>query len=184
MVDDMNVKEGEYPMAMNLIENISLCRLGGFVGSNPEVLGSILPISNTEEKALLDKALPHGIEPPKFVLERLNNKYILSYIFSMKAMEAGVRNDLASITLLIPADKKVNIDDFQVLFKLVIESFKADIDKVDVSKLKYMIERIYNGINKGEKIAVENVDVDVPSIVKSKKLRLVTETEKVAGRIF
>ncbi|NMC08150.1 MAG: hypothetical protein GYA24_23290 [Candidatus Lokiarchaeota archaeon] len=171
-------------MSMNIVENISLCRLGGFVGSNPEVLGSILPISNTEQKTLLDKALPHGIEPGKFILEKINNKYIMSYIFTMKAKQAGVRDDLASIALVVPADKRINIDDFQVLFKLVIESFKAELDKVDVAKLKYMIERIYNGINNREKIAVENVSVDVPSILKSKKLRLVTEVEKVAGRIF
>jgi hypothetical protein len=180
----VNSPEGDYPMAMNLIENISLCRLGGFVGSNPEVLGSVLPISNTEEKALLNKALPHGIEPGKFILEKLNNKFILSYIFNMKAKEAGVRDDLASIAVVLPADKRINIDDFQVLFKLVIESFKAEIDRIDITKLKYMIERIHNGINKGEKISIENVNIDVPSIVKNKKLRLVTETEKVAGRIF
>jgi len=176
--------EDDYPMALNLIENISLCRLGGFVGSNPEVLGSVLPISNTEQKALLKKALPHGIEPGKFILEKLNNKHILSYIFTMKAKETGVRDDLASIAVVLPADKRLNIDDFQVLFKLVIESFKSEIDRIDVTKLKYMIERIHNGINKGEKISIENVNVDVPSIVKSKKLRLVTEVEKIAGRIF
>ena len=175
---------GEYPMAMKLIENISLCRLGGFVGSNPEVLGSVLPISNTEEKALLDKALPHGIEPGKFILEKLNNKFVLSFIFTMKAREAGVRDDLASIAVVLPADKRINIEDFQILFKLVIESFKAEIDRIDVTKLKYMIERVYNGINKGEKISIENVNVDVPSLVKSKKLHLVTEVEKVAGRLF
>jgi hypothetical protein len=180
----VNPSEGEYPMAMNIIENISLCRLGGFVGSNPEVLGSVLPISSTEQKALLDKALPHGIEPGKFILEKLNNKFILSYIFIMKAKEASIRDDLASIAVILPADKKLNIDDFQVLFKLVIESFKAEIDRIDITKLKHMIERVYNGINKGEKISIENVNFDVPSIVKSKKLRLVTETEKVAGRIF
>ncbi len=171
-------------MAMKLIENISLCRLGGFVGSNPEVLGSVLPISSTEEKALLDKALPQGIEPGKFILEKLNNKYIISYIFTMKAREAGVRDDLASIAVVLPADKRINIDHFQILFKLVIESFKAEIDRIDSTKLKYMIERVYNGINKGEKISIENVNVDVPSIVKNKKLRLVTEVEKVAGRLF
>ncbi len=171
-------------MAMHLIENISLCRLGGFVGSNPEVLGSVLPISNTEEQALLDKALPHGIESGKFILEKLNNKFILSYIFTMKAIDAGVRDDLASIALVIPADKRINIDDFQILFRLVIESFKAEIDRIDITKLKHMIERVYNGINKGEKISIENVNVDVPSIIKSKKLRLLTEVEKIIGRIF
>ncbi len=176
--------EGEYPMAFNLIENISLCRLGGFEGSNPEVLGSVLPISHTEEKILLDKALPHGVEPGRYILEKLNNKFIISYIFNLKAKEAGVRDDLASIAVVLPAGKKINIDDFQILFKLVIESFKAELDRIDITKLKHMIERVYNGINKGEKISIENVNVDVPSLVKSKKLRLVTEVEKVAGRLF
>nr|MDO8114306.1 hypothetical protein [Candidatus Sigynarchaeota archaeon] len=176
-------KDGEYPLAVNVIENISLCRLGGFVGSNPEVIGSVLPISNTEEQILLGKALPHGVEPGKYILEKLNNKHILSYVFSMKAKEAGVRGDLASIAIILP-DKKVNIEDFQVLFRLVIESFKAELDKIDVTKLKHMIERIYNGINKGEKISIENISFDVPSIVKSRKLRLVSEVEKIAGRIF
>ncbi|MBN2154179.1 MAG: hypothetical protein JW839_22180 [Candidatus Lokiarchaeota archaeon] len=171
-------------MAFNIIENISLCRLGGFAGSNPEVLGSVLPISNTEERLLLDKALPHGIEPGKFVLERLNNKHIISYVFSMKAKEAGTRDDLASIAVVLPADKRVNVESFQILFKLVIESFVAEIDKVDVTKLKHMIERIYNGINKGEKISIDDVNIDVPSIVKSKKLHLVTEVERIAGRIL
>jgi hypothetical protein len=179
----VNKDDGDYPMAMNLIENISLCRLGGFVGSNPEVLGSILPISSTEEKALLEKALPHGIEPGKFTLEKLNNKFILSYTFTMKAKDAGVRHDLASIALVLP-DKRINMVDFQILFKLVIESFKSELDRIDITKLKHVIERVYNGINKGEKISIENVNVDVPSIVKSKKLRLVTEVENVAGRIF
>ncbi|MEX2715237.1 MAG: hypothetical protein Q6353_006595 [Candidatus Sigynarchaeum springense] len=171
-------------MAFNILENISLCRLGGFAGSNPEVLGSVLPISNTEEKLLLDKALPHGVEPGKLIVERLNNKFIISYVFSMKAKDPGVRDDLASIASVVPADKRVNIDAFQILFKLVIDSFIAEIGQVDITKLKYMIERVYNGINKGEKISIENVIVDVPTIVKNKKLRLVTEVEKIAGRIL
>ena len=172
-----------YPLAMNIIENISLCRLGGFVGSNPEVISSVLPISTTEEKALLNKALPDGSEPNSYILEKLNNKYILSYTFTIKSSDADVRDDLASIALVVP-EKKVNIEDFKVLFKLVMDSFKDEMDSIDLEKMKYMIERIYNGINKGEKISIENVSIDVQSIVKKKKLKLVTEVEKIAGRIF
>ena len=177
------IEEVDNPMAMNIIENISLCRLGGFVGSNPEVISSVLPISNTEEKALLCKALPEGTEPNTYILEKLNNKYILSYTFTIKSTDADVRDDLASIALVIP-DKKVNIEDFKILFKLVMDSFKDEMETINLEKMKYMVERIYNGINKGEKISVENVSVDVQSIVSKKKLKILTEVEKIAGRIF
>ena len=176
-------EEVDYPMAMNIIENISICRLGGFVGSNPEVISSVLPISSTEEQALLCKALPDGTEPNSYILEKLNNKYILSYTFTIKSNDETVRDDLASIALVMP-DKKVNIEDFKILFKLVMDSFKDEMETINLEQLKYMIERIYNGINKGEKIAIENVSIDVPSIVKNKKLKIITEAEKIAGRIF
>lgn len=171
-------------MAANIIENISLCRLGGFAGSNPEVIESVFPMLDSDASTLLGKALPHGIEPDHFILEKWNNKHVLSYVFTIKASGPATRDDLASIALLLPADKKINIQDFQVLFKMVIDSFKHELEKLDVSKLKHMIERIHNGINKGEKIAIESVNVDVPSLIKSKKLRLVAEAESIAGRVF
>lgn len=173
---------------MSIVDAVGICRLGGFVGSNPEIIGSVPSLetyyNTSEQQEFLKKSLPDGVEPGSFMLDKLKDNLILSHVFSIKSGKEGVRDDLASITVVI-SEKKVNVDHFQELFKVIMRSFKEEIEKLTPDLLVQTIERIYNGVNKNKKIKLDKVVVDVPKIVKEKKLTLVKgDISKLKGAFF
>ena len=90
---------------MPIIENVSVCKLGGNIGSDPEVVGSFpdlaLSIQDSEQREFIGCSLPDGALPGSFTEEVLNDKKILSYVFRIKSQDAVVRDDLASISLIV-----------------------------------------------------------------------------------
>lgn len=160
---------------MAVIENVGVVRLGGFEGSNPEILDIYPPLDTTLDKeeaaAFIVKSMPHGVVPGTFTLDKLRSTYILSYTFSLPADHEGVRDDLASISVVV-SDKKVNIDQFEHLFKEIIKTFNGDLLKLTKTRLTNMLERIYNGVNNNKKIKVDNVAIDVSGIIKKQKLNI------------
>jgi hypothetical protein len=173
---------------MSIVDMISICRLGGFVGSNPEILGTFpvneKPQSDVDIKDYLNKSIPFGVAPGSFTIEKFKDKLAVSYLFTLKSQDAGVRDDLTSITVVI-SDKKVNVDDFKKLFVQIIESFKDEMEKLTPTLLVNTIERIYNGMNKNEKIKLDKAIIDVPQIIKKAKLTLMkVDLDRLKGGFF
>jgi hypothetical protein len=173
---------------MSIVDTISISRLGGFIGSNPEILSTFpldqKPTSDSDVKAFLNKSLPFGIQPGSFTVEKFKDKLAISYLFSVKNQDAAIRDDLTSITVLV-SEKKVNIDDFKKLFIQIIDVFKNEMDTLTPTLLVNTIERIYNGVNKNEKIKLEKAIIDVPQIIKKQKLTLMmVDFEKLKGGFF
>ncbi len=177
-------------MSRDIIESVGFCRLGGFSGSHPEII-SAFPANIVERYALLDpqeflcKALPDGTEPWTLHVDTFKDRYILSYTFSLKSQAPGVRDDLGSISVVVP-ENVVNIEDFKILFKTILESFKGEMHKLSPQLLANMLERIYNGVNQGKNIKIRdtNVDIDVNGIIKKQKLCIRKEQENLCGRLF
>jgi hypothetical protein len=160
---------------MAIIENVTMCKLGGYEGSNPEIWGSFPPLEPTitveDQQEFLDKSLPTGAEPGLFTSNRIRNIFIVAYTFSRKSAEQGVRDDLASISVII-SDKKVNIEQFEILFKEIIAAIGSEIANIPEQVLLQMMERIYNGVNSKGKIKIDKVTADLSSIISKKKIHL------------
>ncbi|MBD3188063.1 hypothetical protein GF325_14600 [Candidatus Bathyarchaeota archaeon] len=71
---------------MALVENIGICRLGGFVGSNPEILDSYPPFNQSldekQQREIILKSIPEGSQPGSYTVNKLGSKVILSYIYT------------------------------------------------------------------------------------------------------
>lgn len=170
------------------MENIGFCRLGGFVHSHPEIMGSYPPLELTltddDKKSFLRKSLPDGIEPGSYHHDKLGDNFILSYVFAMKNENINARDDLASITAVV-SEKNVKLNDFKVLFREVIDSFKDKMEKFDPLTFSMLLERIYNGVNENKRIKISEVIVDIPGIIENNKLALVKkEVTQLKGSFF
>ena len=171
---------------MSIINLVGVCRLGGFIGSNPEVLGEFPANKLTPEQKneFINKSMPEGVLPGTITVAKFLTNYIVSYAFRLKSEVEGERDDLATVTVLVP-ERRVNIEHFKQLFKLIMESFKDEIEKVSPTVLSHMIERIYNGVNQNEKIKMDALVIDVPEIIKKQKLRLIkTDLKELKGAFF
>jgi hypothetical protein len=157
---------------MAYIDTVTITRLGGFEGSNPEFLGSY-PALFGDKAELINKTLPNGVMPGNFRSDKIGGMNIFSYAFKVKAEQAGVRDDLASVSVIV-SDKKVNVDQMEILFKEIVRMLdeKGELHLMKPATLILMMERIYNGVNKTEKIKIDNVVVDVHQIIKQKKLNI------------
>ena len=157
---------------MAVVESISVCRLGGFEGSNPELV-SVYPSLATSEDDLISTTMPSGTEPGTFISNRVQGLDIFSYSFQVRSEQVGTRDDLVSIAIVV-SDKKVNIDQVGVLFKEIVSSLEVsgNLTNVKTSKITQMLERIYNSVNKSEKLKVDAITVDIPQIIKQKKLNI------------
>ncbi|HME53677.1 MAG TPA: hypothetical protein VKM55_15730 [Candidatus Lokiarchaeia archaeon] len=155
---------------MAFIDNISICKLGGHEGSHPEFVGSFPGIIGQEDE-LIDKSMPFGTLPGTFRSNKIEGMNIFSYTFKIKNENEGVRDDLASISVIV-SDKKVNVDQMEILFKEIMKVLEASgqLHVLRSSTLIQMMERIYNGVNKSEKIKIDTLTVDVPQIIKKQKL--------------
>ena len=174
-------------MGENVVELVGISRLGGFEGSNPEIYASYPEFEdffkNEDRTLFLEKTLPSACKPDTFSIDKIKDKYILSYIFALRAEMQGVRDDLASITVVVP-EKQVNIIEFEKLFRLIIDSFKWEMEKLTPVILKTMIERIYSGVNGNQKIKLVDADVDIPGLIKNKKLKIKKESKSMVGKLF
>ncbi|MBD3188064.1 hypothetical protein GF325_14605 [Candidatus Bathyarchaeota archaeon] len=56
--------------------------------------------------------------------------------------------------------------------------------KLTKTLLRQLMERIYNGVNKNTKINVQDIEIDIPKIIKRKRLKIVRKTESLAGRVM
>ena len=89
----------------------------------------------------------------------------------------GMTNSAAAYIVISPFDyflKKMN-GETTLLPKFtqeIIIAFSTNLEKLTKTTLSKLLENIYNGVNGTKKIKVENVTVDVPKIIKQKKLNI------------
>lgn len=161
--------------------NIILCELKGITNSNPEILISYpnLEITDVESKNLIPKFLPYGSQTGDFVVNDLQKKKVLSYIFNIKQLEH--RDDLVSISVII--EKKKNIEVFKPILKEIID----ELDKnglLTEEILRDNLNTIFEGIYEEKIINIEYLSIDLSKKFKEIKSKLIKQKPNIKGSFF
>lgn len=158
-----------------------IMKLGGFVGSNPEILSSFPPLNMNpdETKNLLAKSFPHGVKVGDFIEDKHGKYNVLSYIFRVKREED--RDDLFSFSVLISKKDKTEI------FKPVIKELIEILDKNNIlteNILKGNQNVIFEGINYEKDIQINGINIEFHSIFKEIKKLILKEKPNLKGSFF
>ncbi|MHA1680922.1 MAG: hypothetical protein ACTSUE_07930 [Promethearchaeota archaeon] len=167
---------------MSVLEHIGLCHRDCNSGSMPKIIYAYPPLelslSKSEQEDFIKKSFPPEVESGTFHLDTIDGNYLISYIFRVNIK--GVANqhggaggyELASFTVVI-SDKKVNISQFQELFKILVEKFQPFMKFLDMDKIVESLEEIYRAVNEIDKITMYNNNVvDLPAIIEEHDLRI------------
>ena len=154
-----------------------LAKLGGFVGSNPEILSSYPPFSKVgNETDILRTCFPMGAKEGKFFEDRYKKYIVLSYIF--KIQQRASRDDLFSFSVLLHKRDKVEIYK-PVLVELV--KILEENGLLNEQILTTYHQRIYEGINTESNVHVEDLLVDFSKIFKEVKAMILKEKPQLRG---
>ncbi|MBD3195159.1 MAG: hypothetical protein GF317_08900 [Candidatus Lokiarchaeota archaeon] len=158
-----------------------ICKLGGHVDSNPELLISYPPIEQNIDnpKEIISYCLPIGCKKGDIISKKYKKNILLSYIFEIKKAEH--RDDLFSFSILV--DKQENIE----LYKEIIQEFILILEKNNLLTedifLEYQ-ELIYHSLNKEKDLDIENISIDLSKIFNEKRKELNKSKPKVKGSFF
>lgn len=170
---------------MSVVQTIHITRLGGFIGSHPEIL-AVFPKNVNDamsEEAIIDHSLPEGVGVNTFSLVEVDDVYFLSYIFAITSKDVEVRKDLASISVAIN-QKDTNIEDFKILFENIVEIMIKQTDiEITTEFLIESLEDVFEGISNMQKVKIGEIIIDIPKIIKNNKLKPVIK-KQVQGRFL
>lgn len=158
-----------------------LLKLGGYVGSNPEILKSfpILNMGEIESSELLVKSFPHGAKNGDYVEDRYGKHNIVSYIFKIK--QENDRDDIFSFSILIGKRDKAEI------YKPVLKKLMGILDNEGLLTEKILIENqqtIFEGINQEQDITIEGKIIKLNSIFKEIKKQVLKQKPELKGSFF
>ena len=153
-----------------------ICKLGGYVNSNPELVSSYPSLDQSEESDILSKCFPIGSKYGDFIIEKYHNHIILSYIFRMN--QVAVRDDLFSFSVLLNKKDKTEI------YKHVLKNLLDILDTNGILNEYILTEYqqvIFDGINQEMDINIENVLVDFSNIFEEIKSKILKQKPKLKG---
>jgi hypothetical protein len=152
-------------MGISMNQSI-ICKLGGHVNSNPELVISYPPIKGNigDPQEAINECLPFGCKAGDFIEKKYKKNTLIAIIFTVD--KTNHRDDLFSFSILL--NKKEDAD----LYKAVIQEFIQFLKKNKLLKekmfLKYQ-ELIYNGLNQEEDIEIENVSIPLSTFFDEKR---------------
>ncbi|MFX0175152.1 MAG: hypothetical protein ACFE85_02860 [Candidatus Hodarchaeota archaeon] len=157
-----------------------LSKLGGFVGSNPEIISSYPSVSKIgEETDILKKCFPIGAKVGDFIEDNYNKYLVLSYIF--KVQQKVDRDDLFSLSVLLHKRDKVEI--YKPALKELVEKLETKGLLNEAILTKYH-NAIYNGMNQEIDVQIEDLLIDFSRIFKDIKAKILKEKPKLKGSFF
>ncbi|MFX0043489.1 MAG: hypothetical protein ACFE8L_11310 [Candidatus Hodarchaeota archaeon] len=158
-----------------------ICKLGGYVNSNPEILSSYpdLEISSDKSKELLSKCLPIGAKTGDFIMDKYDKYSVLSYVFKIPIQED--RDDLFSISVLLA--KKNNPEIYKPVLKKLINYLELNHILSERVLMRYQ-KAIYNGINEEKDIIIESIEINLSKIFEDIKSKLIKPKPDVKGSFF
>ena len=158
-----------------------LCKLGGKVNSNPEILSSFPPLEATVDdmQEIMTKCLPIGSKSGDFVMTKYKDNSLLAYIFRVKTME--LRDDLMSISILI--DKKLEPEFYQPILKIIVSSLDEE-GLLNEEILKRYQQNIYEAINKEMDLKIESITIPLSEQFKSINSKIKKEKPNLRGSFF
>ncbi|MFX1497928.1 MAG: hypothetical protein ACFFBH_10400 [Promethearchaeota archaeon] len=153
-----------------------LCKLGGFVNSNPELISTYPMLDFGEHNELLSKCFPIGAKPGDFIMDKYNKYNVLSYVFTVKQKQN--RDDLFSLAILLGKKDKVD------LYKPALSELIRILNNNDVLNeyilLKYQ-QTIYEGINEEKDVIIENILIEFSKIFNEIKSKILKEKPQLKG---
>lgn len=140
-----------------------VCKLGGYAGSNPEIVVAYPPLKTTIKniKDLISVCMPLGCKNGDFIIDKYENHNLLSYIFNVKK-DSG-RDDLFSFSILL--DKKLNPE----LYKPIIKSIIDDLQKNNLLSEEILLEFqniIYRNLNDETNFTIREVSIQISEYFK------------------
>ena len=158
-----------------------LLKLGGFVGSNPEILNFFpsLEMSQVESNILLNKSFPHGVRAGDFVEDKYGKYNVLSYIFKVKQDEN--RDDLFSFSILL--NKKDKNEVYKPVLQELIERLDEN-NQLSEDILTNNHKTIFQGINQEEDIEINGFNIELHEIFKEIKKKILKQKPQLKGSFF
>jgi hypothetical protein len=173
-----NLKNGKNIMAS---EYAVLMRLGGFVGSNPEILTSFpsLNMKQGESSELLAKSFPHGVHEGDFVEDKHGKYNILSYIFRVKREED--RDDLYSFSVLLSKKDKTEV------YKPILEELIKNLAKNNLLTEQILMNNhksLFEGINQEIDIEINGIKIELKDLFEDIKSKVLKPKPELKGSFF
>ena len=157
-----------------------LSKLGGFVGSNPEIVSSYPPYTAVgNETEILNSCFPLGAKAGKFFEDRFRKYIALSYFF--KVRKSTERDDLFSFSILLHKRDKVEI--YKEVLVGLIDALESN-GLLTESILTDYHQQIYEGINLESDIYIQDLLIDFSRIFKEVKAKVLKEKPQLKGSFF
>jgi hypothetical protein len=146
-----------------------ICKLGGYVDSNPELVISYPPIKESIEnpQETIKECMPFGCKAGDIVEKKYLKNTLLSYIFNMEKAEE--RDDLLSFSILL--SKKENTELYKAVIKEFIETLRQNGLLKENTFIEYQ-ESIYDSFNQEKDIKIEDVSISLSDLFEEKREEL------------
>jgi len=167
-------------MTMVLQQSI-ICKLGGHVNSNPELLISFPPLEETEinSKQLIFNCLPTGCKSGDIIKKRYEDENLISCIFSIEKMNG--RDDLFSFSILL--DKRVNTEIYSAIIEEFIQILKINVLLTEKILINYQ-NVIYEGFNEEKDVEIEGINIELSKFFEKTRNKLKKEKPDLKGHFF
>ena len=156
-----------------------LCKLGGFVNSNLEIVSSYPSLDVSSKSEILSKCFPIGSKVGDYIVDKYRKYSILSYVF--KVLQEGNRDDLLTFSLLL--GKRDNIEIYKPVIKELVDVLEANGLLTEKILTEYQ-QTIFEGMNGEKDISIENVVIDFSRIFIDIKSKLIKQKPNVKGSFF
>ncbi|MFX1277992.1 MAG: hypothetical protein ACFFA3_01150 [Promethearchaeota archaeon] len=157
-----------------------LAKLGGFIGSNPEIISSTPSLKSImTETELLSKCFPIGSKVGQFIEDKLNKYLVLSYIFKVK--QERERDDLFSLSILLNKHDKIDI--YKHTLKELVDILEENGLLSELILTKYH-NLIYEGMNQEKDILIENKFIELSRIFRDIKAKVLKQKPQLKGSFF
>jgi hypothetical protein len=153
-----------------------ICKLGGYVNSNPELVSSFPSLDQSSETEVLSKCFPIGSKYGEFIVDKYRKYVVLSYIFRVN--QAEDRDDLFSLSVLLNRRDKTEI--YMPVLKSLIDILVMNGILSEEVLIEYQ-NVIFEGINQEKNITIENVEVNLSNIFKEIKSKILKQKPQLKG---
>ena len=153
-----------------------ICKLGGYVNSNPEIISSYPSLDKSNEAEILSKCFPVGSKYGEFNVDKYKKYSVLSYIF--KVFQTEERDDLFSFSVLLNKRDKTEI--YMHVLEILIDILDTNGILSENILTEYQ-QVIFEGINQEKDVNIENVLIDFSNIFKEIKSKILKQKPELKG---
>ncbi|MBY9014202.1 MAG: hypothetical protein KGD68_00780 [Candidatus Lokiarchaeota archaeon] len=153
-----------------------ICKLGGYVNSNPELISSYPSLDQSLKTEILPKCFPIGAKTGDFIVEKYRKYVVLSYIFRVN--QTADRDDIFSLSVLLNKKDKTEI------YKPVLQSLIDKLEQNDLLNEHVLTKNqraIFEGMNQEKNVTISNVLIDLSKVFKEIKSKILKPEIKVKG---